>query len=91
MAWAENLTCARRAEGGGDTTPGETLVLQRARSPRSLRGVGTKVPGHRPGGCEARAAGAGPALPEGHRRKLRSHLAKSDGCPLWSLHLVPGP
>ena len=55
---------------GGDP-PGETLVIQPARAPRSLRGVGTEMLGHLPRALRDRSRGGGPGRSRGTPREAR--------------------
>ena len=56
--------------GRGDP-PGETLVIQSARAPRSLWGVGTQMQGHLPLALRDYSRGGGPGLSRGAQREAR--------------------
>ncbi|KAF7481402.1 Hypothetical predicted protein [Marmota monax] len=69
VAWTGNLTCAERADGVGGGDPLGEMVIQPARAPRLLRGVGTEMLGHLPQALRDQSLRGGPGLSSGTPRE----------------------
>lgn len=94
VAWAGNLTCAGRVEGGRRSSRGDLGHPTRPCSPLAS-GRGHRDAGP-PAASTARPEPRGRAWPVprdpagGAPGRMCRHLSKNDGCHLWSPPFVPG-